>query len=133
MSQKHVYLIYLSILSVLPCSGTDGPRELVTIDIDPSITEYSHGVGRFPPVFRPGSGAVVALATPDPLSSLNKHNSYLDSNTLKYFTLIGAAIIAVLTLTMMLPGNRGGNSGPGGNNRDYQYRIPPYWLSLIHI
>ena len=116
MSQMTFYLLILVTLWSVPCSGVD-QEDRQPHGLDHSRTEYSHGVVT-PPVFRPGSGAVVALATTDPLSSLNKYHSYLDSNTLKYFTLIGAAITAVLILTMMLPGYRGGSSG--GNNRDYQ-------------
>mgnify|MGYP003308287279 FL=1 len=53
-----------------------------------------------------------------------KHTLFTNE-ALKYFTLTGAAISAVLIVTHMLPGHRGGNSG--GNNRDYQYRVPPSW------
>ena len=105
--------------------------EPVVWGIDPTAsTEYSHGVDDNPPVFRLGSGAVVAPST-NPLTSLHKYrtsssaNRMFTSETLKYFTLAGAAITAVLIVTHMLPGHRGGSSG--GNNRDYQYRVPPSW------
>ena len=124
MSQKHVYLIYLITLTVIPGSCTDGARQLVTIGNDPSSPEYSHGVV-IPPVFRPGSGAVVAPATTDSLSGSSKQRT-LTFETLKYFTLFGAAIAAVLITLMMMPGGFRGNSSRGGN-RDYHYRVPPSW------
>ena len=120
------YLLYT--LFTIVSSVDDGQY---AAGLDHPSPEYSHGVVT-PPVFRLGSGAVVALATTDPLSSLNEYHSYLHSYTLKYFTLIGAAIAAVLILMLMLPGYRGNHAG--GNNRDYQYRVPLSWSpETVHL
>ena len=75
--------------------------------------------GKHLPVFRPGSGAVVTLpiVPTSPSTFLNF--------PLKYFPLIGMTTFIVFIVMHMVPGNRG--SSGSGNNRDYQYRIPPTW------
>ena len=127
------FILLFAFYTLFSISSGDNDRQ--PTGNDHLLPEYSHGVDmRIPPVFRPGSGAMVTLVTADPLSSLTKYHSttfkpyetILTLKTLKYFTLFGAAITAVLILLQMMPGYRGGNHA-GGNNRDYQYRVPPSW------
>ena len=75
-SQMNVYLLFAYTMLYTVVSSVD--KDQYVTGLDHPSPKYSHGVVT-PPVFRPGSGAVVTLVTTDPLSSLNKYRSYLHS------------------------------------------------------
>ena len=123
MATPFTFLVTLALTPLVTSSSVDeGPQRPKYGSHEPN-----NGTPVPSPVFRLGSGAVVAPATTGPLQQSNKYHNIMNFNTLQYLLITGSVIITVLTLMQMMPGPRGQQGGLGGNSRDYQYRIPPAW------
>ena len=78
------------------------------------------------PVFRLGSGAVAPSSPAYDYKTKNQPRQPDGLRRVQRVLMYCTPLLAIIALTMMVPGSLSNSSG-GGGSRDFNYRIPPSW------
>ena len=78
------------------------------------------------PVFRLGSGAVAPSSPAYDYKTKNQPRQPDGLRRVQRVLMYCTPLLAIVALTMMVPGSLTNSSG-GGGSRDFNYRIPPSW------